>query len=102
MRSVARAAAAVASMKRDAPSAVVLDVGLPDGDGIALCRQWRAEGNTTPILMLTARTDVSSRVEGIVRKRTTTGKPFALSGCVRTRGCCGGAPCPRATHLSPR
>lgn len=35
--------------------AVVLDVGLPDGDGVSLCREWRAFGERRPILFLTAR-----------------------------------------------
>ncbi|MBQ8972214.1 MAG: response regulator transcription factor [Clostridia bacterium] len=34
---------------------IVLDVSLPDGDGVALCREWRAEGVDTPILFLTAK-----------------------------------------------
>ena len=33
----------------------MLDVGLPDGDGVSLCRQWRSEGVQTPILFLTAK-----------------------------------------------
>ena len=39
----------------DAVQGVVLDVGLPDGDGVSLCREWRAQGDTRPILFLTAR-----------------------------------------------
>ena len=35
--------------------AVVLDVGLPDGDGISLCRAWREAGESRPILFLTAK-----------------------------------------------
>ena len=35
--------------------AVVLDVGLPDGDGVTLCRQWREAGEQRPILFLTAK-----------------------------------------------
>lgn len=34
---------------------IVLDVGLPDGDGVSLCREWRAKGEPRPILFLTAR-----------------------------------------------
>ena len=38
-----------------APDLVVLDVTLPDGNGVELCQRWRAEGITLPILFLTAR-----------------------------------------------
>lgn len=54
-------AAADAAAARSAMAAgadlVVLDVGLPDGDGVALCRAWRAAGVETPVLFLTARDD---------------------------------------------
>lgn len=45
--------------------AVVLDRRLPDGDGLTLLQQWRRAGVTTPVLMLTARDAVASRVEGL-------------------------------------
>ena len=44
---------------------VVLDLGLPDGDGLALCRELRAVGDAVPIVILTARGTVSARVEGL-------------------------------------
>jgi len=44
----------VAAMKRN-PDLIVLDVMLPDGDGIELCKQLRAEGRTEPIIMVTAK-----------------------------------------------
>lgn len=43
----------------------VLDVGLPDGDGVSLCRQWRREGVQTPILFLTARDEELDVVRGL-------------------------------------
>ena len=43
----------------------VLDLGLPDMSGIDLCRQWRAREGQTPILLLTARTELSDRVSGL-------------------------------------
>jgi DNA-binding response OmpR family regulator len=59
---------------------VILDVWLPDANGIDLCREWRASGVRTPILMLTARTDVASRVAGLdAGADDYVGKPFALA-----------------------
>ena len=45
--------------------AVILDVGLPDRDGFAVCRDIRRYGLAVPILMLTARDDVGARVAGL-------------------------------------
>ena len=45
--------------------AILLDVMLPGTDGLALCRNWRAAGVTTPILFLTARDDITDRVRGL-------------------------------------
>src|SRR6201995_4349965 len=47
------------------PDAVVLDVGLPDLDGLEVCRLLRREGNRIPVLMLTARDSVSDRIDGL-------------------------------------
>lgn len=44
---------------------VVLDVLMPGLDGLAACRRLRARGDVTPILMLTARTLVADRVDGL-------------------------------------
>lgn len=44
---------------------VILDVGLPDGDGVSLCRLWRSEGVETPILFLTAKDDELDVVRGL-------------------------------------
>ena len=44
---------------------IVLDVMLPGGDGFELCRRLRAKGNTTPIIMLTARGGLEDRVAGL-------------------------------------
>ena len=44
---------------------VMLDVGLPDGDGVALCRLWRMEGMQTPILFLTAKDEEMDIVRGL-------------------------------------
>jgi two-component system, OmpR family, response regulator MprA len=47
------------------PDAVVLDVGMPDVDGLEVCRRLRLLGNRVPILMLTAREQISDRVAGL-------------------------------------
>ena len=43
---------------------IVLDVLLPNGDGYEVCRELRRRGNTTPVLMLTARAAVDDRIAG--------------------------------------
>lgn len=48
-----------------APDLVLLDWMLPDGQGVELLRQWRAEGRTLPVVFLTARVDVVDRVLGL-------------------------------------
>ena len=44
---------------------VMLDVGLPDGDGVNLCKLWRSEGVQTPILFLTAKDEELDIVQGL-------------------------------------
>ena len=44
---------------------IVMDVGLPDGDGVSLCRKWRAQGETRPILFLTAKDEEFDVVRGL-------------------------------------
>lgn len=59
---------------------LVLDLMLPDGDGLDLCRALRAEGLSTPILCLTARTEVADRVRGLdAGADDYLRKPFALA-----------------------
>ena len=45
--------------------AVILDLGLPDGDGMDLLRRMRARNDATPLLILTARDGIGARVEGL-------------------------------------
>lgn len=75
VRTLARAhwAADIAATGRDALSAlqlneydlVVLDLGLPDMDGLEVCRTWRAAGGRAPVLILTARGALQERVTGL-------------------------------------
>jgi DNA-binding response OmpR family regulator len=59
--------------------AVVLDIMIPGRDGLSLVKQWRARGNTTPVLLLSARSEVSERVAGLnVGADDYLAKPFAL------------------------
>lgn len=44
---------------------ILLDLGLPDGDGLDLLRQLRSQGDTVPILILTARGGLGERVAGL-------------------------------------
>ncbi|SFH89153.1 response regulator transcription factor [Bradyrhizobium sp. cf659] len=45
--------------------AVILDLGLPDMDGLAVLKRWRANGRSMPVLILTARGSWAERVDGI-------------------------------------
>jgi two-component system response regulator MprA len=58
-------AGALAEVAASVPDAVVLDIGLPDIDGLDVCRLLRREGNRVPVLMLTARDAVSDRIDGL-------------------------------------
>ena len=54
--------AAASSVDYDA---VILDLGLPDGDGMILLKSWRSRKMTTPVLILSARDGVADRVQGL-------------------------------------
>ncbi|MET9855297.1 response regulator transcription factor [Streptomyces sp. NPDC006450] len=65
------------------PDAVVLDVMMPVLDGLAVCRQLRAVGDRTPVLVLTALDAVSDRVDGLEAGADDyLVKPFALDELV--------------------
>src|SRR6478736_4166650 len=56
---------ALAGIAACPPDALVLDIGMPGIDGLELCRRLRAQGDRTPILMLTARDAVEDRIDGL-------------------------------------
>ncbi len=56
---------ALDAARDDRYDVIILDVMLPEVDGFDVCKQLRSAGKDTPVLMLTARTDVSDRVKGL-------------------------------------
>jgi two-component system response regulator MprA len=61
------------------PDAMVLDILMPNMDGLEVCRRLRAGGDQTPILMLTAQDGVTERVAGLdAGADDYLPKPFAL------------------------
>jgi DNA-binding response OmpR family regulator len=61
----ATAAEARERAEESAYDAILLDLGLPDGDGLAQLRSWRDEGLVTPVLVLTARDRTEEKVAGL-------------------------------------
>ncbi|MFE6287972.1 response regulator transcription factor [Streptomyces sp. NPDC057877] len=62
---VADGVEALASAHRTPPDVLVLDVMMPGIDGLQVCRVLRAEGDRTPILMLTALVETQDRIAGL-------------------------------------
>lgn len=62
---VATASLADTAVQTGRFDAIVLDLGLPDADGLVLLRRWRAAGHHWPVLVLTARDDVQDKVAGL-------------------------------------
>ena len=72
MERVASAGAARAMLKAAEFDVMVLDLGLPDEDGLKLLQQLRQQGLEIPVLILTARDSVTDRVDGLQAGPTTT------------------------------
>lgn len=59
---------------------IVLDLGLPDGDGLTLLKQWRQQGCNLPVLILTARDSLDDKIKGLDQGADDyLIKPFALA-----------------------
>jgi two-component system, OmpR family, response regulator len=72
--------AALAAVEVFRPHAIVLDVMMPDLDGFEVIRRLRHDGVKTPVLFLTARTEVDDRVRGLTLGGDDyLAKPFALA-----------------------
>jgi DNA-binding response OmpR family regulator len=67
--------------------AIILDLGLPDGDGLELLRQWRKAGFNEPVLILSARDAVQDRITGLdLGADDYLPKPFSMEELLaRTR-----------------
>jgi two-component system response regulator MprA len=76
---VASGGEALEAVASNSPDALVLDLQLPDLDGLAVCRRIREAGDDIPILMLTARHGIDDRVQGLdAGADDYLVKPFAL------------------------
>jgi len=75
--------AALEAVARNAPDLLILDVMMPSLDGLGVCRALRNRGDRTPILILTARTEIADRVSGLdAGADDYLPKPFALDELV--------------------
>ena len=91
---------ALDAIGRMPPSAVVLDVTMPDLDGVTVVRRLRAEGVDVPVCILSARDEVADRVAGLEAGADDyLVKPFALeeltarlNALLRRRGANGAGP----------
>jgi two-component system response regulator MprA len=63
--SAANGREALAQVAEATPDALVLDIGLPDVDGLEVCRRLREDGNRVPVLILTARDAIEDRIDGL-------------------------------------
>jgi len=71
--------AALDGLAESAHDLIILDLGLPDGDGIDVLRKWRANGFNEPVLILSARDSVEDRIKGLdVGADDYLPKPFSF------------------------
>jgi two-component system response regulator PrrA len=102
VRTAADGDAALAAVAANPPDCVVLDVGLPGRDGIAVVESLRADGVGVPVLVLSARSSVDDRVLGLAAGADDyLVKPFALAELVaRLRALLRRAPAPARSALA--
>ncbi|GAB3800697.1 hypothetical protein GCM10027605_16730 [Micromonospora zhanjiangensis] len=82
-------AAALAAVDRDRPDLVVLDLMLPEVDGLEVCRRLRGRVGSPPIIMLTALGDEADRIAGLsLGADDYVSKPFSPGN-----SCCGWGRC---------
>jgi two-component system phosphate regulon response regulator OmpR len=101
VRTVPSGSALDTALQREPADAIVLDLMMPGEDGLSVCRRLRAAGDTTPILMLTARGEPVDRIIGLeMGADDYLGKPFLprelvarLSAILRRTG-------PRGLHTA--
>ncbi|AOS44127.1 Transcriptional regulatory protein CusR [Lacunisphaera limnophila] len=76
---VGSCAAARDALAESGHDLVILDLGLPDGDGFDLLREWRSAGFNEPVLILSAREAVEDRIRGLnLGADDYLAKPFSL------------------------
>lgn len=69
----------LSAVRSEAPDLIILDWMIPGLTGVELCRRLRATGNKTPVILLTAKDDVSDRVTGLdAGADDYVVKPFSL------------------------
>jgi DNA-binding response OmpR family regulator len=91
VRWLRRASGVIEALGEGGVAVAVLDLNLPDGDGLALCRDLRAAGHGLPVLMLTARGTLDDRLEGFAAGADDyLPKPFALPNWPRASMCSSG------------
>jgi two-component system response regulator MprA len=79
VEAVSDGAAALEAAGREGVDLLLLDLGMPHVDGLTVCRRLRSAGSRLPILVLTARTEVSDRVSGLdAGADDYLAKPFSL------------------------
>jgi DNA-binding response OmpR family regulator len=68
-----------AAWEKSSPDLVLLDLMLPDGDGLDLLQEWRKSGSHTPVIVLSAKSELADRVSGLdLGADDYLAKPFSL------------------------